>query len=1011
MKRRKFLQAGTVGATLLSYNPLQAFSDLGSVSKETVKYCNQSERSIPVAYDVDVVVIGGSTAAISAAVAASQNLAKVCLVTDLPYLGDDICGTYRFWPRTQIPKHPISDKLYKNGIPTPLHVKRTLDKELIDNGVDFLYSSFVADVVTDKQDLLSGIIISNRSGSQAILAKTIIDATPRAVVARMSRAKFERFPKGKQVFKFITVGREANHSKGMKLHQLPEPLIFKDQSYNAYEYSIPVDMRDDSFASFAEAEQKIRDLTWNASQVDSGDLLFFVPSDPVVSKKKISSKNLTIDQLDLDAFIPKNKENLFVLGGCADIPRELAEQLLEPLAMLQIADQVGKASAVLSSTIINNPNLSVKGDLGDYDVVSGDVGELLDGLRPRLNKGVVLANETFLPVFGEYDTIVVGGGTSGAPATIGAASHNANTLVVEYMHGLGGIGTFGMVGKYYHGYRKGFTREIDVGVSEMGEDTTRKKDNLGEWVFDWKIEYYRREIRNSGGTIWFGVIGCGAYVDQGRVKGVVVATPYGKGVVLGHTIIDSTGGADIAISAGADFAYVDGSSVAVQGSGLPYKNFDDFYNNTDWTYIDDTDMLDVWRAFIVAKDKFKDQYDIGKLPQTRERRRVVGDFTVSALDIYNGRTYPDTISIHQSSFDTHGFTEEPFFALKPPELGGIDVKAYVPFRSLLPKGLEGIIVTGLGASAHRDAMPVIRMQACLQNQGYAVGWASSMVAKKNQYIRYVDIKALQKELVKIESLPNAVITDRDNYPPTLEMIEAASDNVVNDLQGLEIILWDKNKSIPVLESKFNSSRIESDRLLYALILGMCGNDEGWQVLQEKIDSYEDWDEGWEFKAAGGQFGASMSYLDSLIIALGKTKKKNALSTIVRLAEKLNPESAFSHFRAVSKALEMIERKEGAKPLYDLLIMEGMSGHSMPDIITSKEINEKVFSKRIIQPSLLDNVIRRNSLRELILARALYRCGDYKGLGKEILINYSKDLRGHFYRHASGVLRMSERKLY
>jgi len=62
----------------------------------------------------------------------------------------------------------------------------------------------------------------------------------------------------------------------------------------------------------------------------------------------------------------------------------------------------------------------------------------------------------------------------------------------------------------------------------------------------------------------------------------------------------------------------------------------------------------------------------------------------------------------------------------------------------LPKGLEGIAVTGLGASAHRDAMPVIRMQPCLQNQGYAVGWAAAIAAKNNQKIRYIDIKDLQK---------------------------------------------------------------------------------------------------------------------------------------------------------------------------------------------------------------------------------------------------------------------------
>src|SRR5690606_2618830 len=185
---------------------------------------------------------------------------------------------------------------------------------------------------------------------------------------------------------------------------------------------------------------------------------------------------------------------------------------------------------------------------------------------------------------------------------------------------------------------------------------------LDEWVFDWKTEYFRREIRDSGGEVWFGVLGIGAYIDEGVVKGVVVATPAGKGVILGHTVIDSTGSADIAIAAGAAYEYTDGLSVAFQGAGMPFKNPNDHYNNTDWTFTSDTDMIDVWRTFIIAKDKFADQYDLGKIPQTRERRRMIGDYTVSVLDIYNKRTYPDTFSIHQSSFDTHGYTEDPFFS-------------------------------------------------------------------------------------------------------------------------------------------------------------------------------------------------------------------------------------------------------------------------------------------------------------------------------------------------------------
>ena len=58
---------------------------------------NESARQIPVAYQVDVVVVGGSTGAVSAAVAAAKAGAKVFLAAPHPYLGDDMTATLRLW--------------------------------------------------------------------------------------------------------------------------------------------------------------------------------------------------------------------------------------------------------------------------------------------------------------------------------------------------------------------------------------------------------------------------------------------------------------------------------------------------------------------------------------------------------------------------------------------------------------------------------------------------------------------------------------------------------------------------------------------------------------------------------------------------------------------------------------------------------------------------------------------------------------------------------------------------
>jgi len=995
MKRRDFILTTATSSAVLASGNLFAFPEAPVNENSTSKFCYQFERKIPVAYTADVVVVGGSTTAVAAAVSAAKNGAMVFLVAQETYLGEDVCGTYRYWN-----VHPdalntsLGKKLFGNGLPVPLKFKQTLDNELINNKIEFLFSSYVTDLLTDAQGNPAGVVIANRSGRQAIKAKIIIDATPRAMVSRLTSASFTTYPAGKQNFRFIVLGNNEKKLTNGSTQLMPQPVVVKEKEYKAIEYSLDIEMKDGSYESFANAEQIARDLTWDPNQVESGDLLFQVPPDHIIGKSSWDKAVANNEEIVLAAFQPQKVSRIFLLNGMADVSRTIAADLLQPGGMIRIGERIGKEAANMASATALSNSVKIKGNRHS-NPVKGDVGELLAGIRPSLSQGTIQSEATTLPVLGRYDVVVMGGGTAGAPAAVGAARHGAKTMVLEYLHGLGGIGTLGMVGRYYHGYKKGYTNEVDRGVKAIGEGNVRQKNRLDEWVFDWKTEYFRREIRNAGGDIWFGVLGCGAYIDKGKVKGVIVATPFGKGVILAHTVIDSSGSSDIAIAAGAGFVYTDGNSVAVQGAGMPFKNPNDFYNNSDWTFTDDTDMLDIWWTFIVAKDKFSNQYDIGKLSQTRERRRMVGDFTISALDIYNGRTYPDVISIHVSSFDTHGFTEDSFFYLKPPEHSGADVTAYVPFRALLPKGIEGIAVTGLGASADRDAMPVIRMQPCLQNQGYAVGWAAAIAAKNNQMIRHIDLKSLQKELVKIESLPETVLTDQDNFPPTDEMIRQAASTVTHNLDGLEILLWDKTRSMPLMVEAFGQTKTPEDQLTYARILGMLGNAAGGEVLQKAVEDASEWDTGWNYTGMG-QFGKSISYLDGLIIALGRTKRTEAIPVLEKISKKLTTASEFSHFRAVAMALETIGDNRGALILYDLLQLPGITGHSMPDIQTAK---------RLTPAGDTDTSTRNNSLRELILARALFRCGDVNGLGKEILTNYSKDLRGHYYRHASGVLKM------
>lgn len=688
-------------------------------------------------------------------------------------------------------------------------------------------------------------------------------------------------------------------------------------------------------------------------------------------------------------FEPKGIDRLFVTER-ADVPPEAMEQLSRATVAEAVGRTIGAEAARRAGSLPIPRSVRVKSSPLAGPRQAGEVREVLSGPRPSLpSKEFVPSPERALPVLGKWDVVIIGGGTSGAAAAIGAGRRGARVLVAEFQEGLGGTGTLGLIGKPYHGRNAGFAKEVPF-PSET-------------FTVDDKMEWYRREIRKTGGEILFGVMGAGAFVDGNQVRGAVIVTPQQRAVALASVVIDATGNADIAISAGAEPMWsADADDLAMQGSGLPVRKPGSSYVNTDYLLVDENDMVDVWNAVVGARQAMPaEAWDAGSLIQTRERRRMVGDHILSYLDQIVGRTYPDSIVLSASDYDSHGYPSEDFFALLPhdnrsrllnhPAPGGT---AYTPYRCLLPRGLEGMLVTGLGISMHRDASAIVRMQRDMANQGYAAGVAAAITAASGKPLRELDVRALQRHLVEIGSLPEAVLQHQDSFPLPERELRKAVQNIgyaTNPEEAgvwLAMILTHRTTALPLLRQRYETAPARQ-KLMYANLLAFLGAKEVAPVLIAALDAVKEWDAR-ILQGKMAEYAHLPTPIDTLILGLGRTGDPAALPALLRKLDSLDVSVTLSHHRALAMALEQIGDRRAAEPLARLLARPGMRGHALKELAPMPDAD-------------VENRRRTGPLREIVVARALYRCGDYNGLGASILREYQSDVRGLFARHAAAVL--------
>jgi flavin-dependent dehydrogenase len=880
-------------------------------------------------------------------------------------------------------------------VPTPLRVKQALDRALLESGVTYLTGSYATDVLRDAAGEPAGIVIANRSGRQAVLAKVVIDATERGTVARRAGARFQPYSAGPQPFIRVIIAGDAPVSKDVTVRQLPgvydAPLTISDRKPaskhilgKAFECVMLIEMKDGSFRSFAEAEQVGSDRTFVTSLLDGADTLFQVPPDPMDGASSLKGDWPGAEKVDLSCFKPADVPRLYVLGGCADVPRAAAAKLLRPVALMEAGRRVGAAAAAEARQrpAPTGVTCAVRKETSGE---KGEVKELLSGVRPfQLPTATVPSPKTALPVLGTYDVVVVGGGTGGAPAGIAAGRQGAKTLVIEQLHGMGGIATMGMIGVYCFGNICGFTAEYDQGVKELAAEVTI----VG------KREWFRKQNRISNTEIWFGALACGALVEGNRVTGVVVATPDGRGVVLAKSVVDATGNSDVAAAAGAPCMFIGPEEIAVQGVGLSPRRLGASYINSDFGYANDSDAGDLWLFGVRGRARCEPAaWDVSQLVQSRERQRIVGDAFITPLDILNKRTFPDTVVRARSNFDSHGYTIADICYVAGPSTPRVHF-ANVPYRSMLPKGLENIIVCGLGISAHRDAMPIIRMQPDIQNMGYVAGVAAATAAREGKGVRAISVRDLQRHLVEKGVLPQEVLSWKDSWKiPSAELAKAVA-NVGDSCRDVSVVLDHAEEALPLLRQAYAKAETPSARISYAHVLGILGDATGVETLLAAVKGAPK--EAGEALHWSERMGRRMSDTESYLIALGRTRDPRALDLLLEKTRALDSASSFFAFRAVTLALEAMGAPAAAKPLAELLQKPEVGGHAMTLV---SEIAANGYG----------NGSERNlALRELGLARALYRCGDYGGVAEKVLKQYALDLRGVYALHATAVLKSGKK---
>lgn len=157
------------------------------------------------------------------------------------------------------------------------------------------------------------------------------------------------------------------------------------------------------------------------------------------------------------------------------------------------------------------------------------------------------------PVVRKVDVLVCGGGVSGVGAALGAARAGAKTMVIERNAFLGGAATAVIMNTWNVpvACMTGVAKEFAVMLSERGAG------NITGATFPFDPEAFKDlaadRLQQAGAEILTYTWVVDPIMQGSGISGVIIQNKSGRQAILARSVVDTTGDADIAAAAGAEY--------------------------------------------------------------------------------------------------------------------------------------------------------------------------------------------------------------------------------------------------------------------------------------------------------------------------------------------------------------------------------------------------------------------------------------------------------------------------